>query len=118
MRIAVTGSRDWGNSALLRAILTAHRPVNLHVGDCPTGADRMARDWGRDEAYALHIYEANWGKLGLSAGPIRNRDMLDQGKPELVIAFKQREVSKGTDDCIKAARERNIPVLIVLQTGS
>jgi hypothetical protein len=37
-------------------------------------------NWGRQE-----VYQADWKRYG-RAGPIRNQEMLDKGKPDVVIA--------------------------------
>jgi hypothetical protein len=73
----------------------------------------MALSWAKDAAYAWETYEAYWDTQGLAAGPIRNRRMLDEWKPELLVAFKRGQISKGTTDCIRAAKERSIPYLLV-----
>lgn len=113
MRICITGSRDWDEPGLVRVVLDSYRPAAIGVGDCPTGVDRAALSWAEDYAYAWQRYEADWKQHGKGAGPIRNREMLDGWKPQLLIAFKRGSASRGTDDCIKAARERSIPVLLI-----
>lgn len=58
-------------------------------------------------------FPAEWEKYGKSAGPIRNRQMLDEN-PDLVIAFHDDiESSKGTKDCIKEAEKRGIEVQLI-----
>lgn len=116
-RIVVTGSRDWSNAVLLRHVLNGFKPARIGVGDCPTGADPLALAWAEDNAYAWQRYEADWDTRGKAAGPFRNREMLELERPELVIAFKLGLVSKGTDDCIRAANERGIQVLLI-QVGA
>lgn len=79
-----------------------------------SGADT----WGRRAAESLGFevlpFPANWDKYSKAAGPIRNRQMLDEGKPDLVLAFHDDiESSKGTKDCIKAAEQRGIPYIVL-----
>jgi hypothetical protein len=88
----------------------------MHHGAAPGGDEFLAglfTEWG----YKVQAYPADWGKHGKSAGPIRNRFMLDAAKPERLYAFPaqagvERERSKGTVDCILAAIERDIDVKV------
>jgi hypothetical protein len=51
------------------------------------GAAMVAKKWA-DERGVPHLpFTANWGELGNLAGPMRNSRMLDEGQPELVLAF-------------------------------
>lgn len=113
MKVVVTGSRDWKDTLLLDAVLERYFPCFVHVGDCKTGADAAAWAWAERRAYGRQKYYADWDAHGKAAGPLRNREMLDTAKPEIVLAFKEGKVSKGTDDCIKAALERSIPVVVI-----
>lgn len=120
MRIAVTGSRDWNDQALLDVALIRYlRPgSHLHVGDA-RGADAMA--WALAHTLAgveATRYEADWQTHGKAAGPMRNRELLDESRAQLLVAFKWGHEGRGTDDCIKAACERHIPVLLIQHTGS
>lgn len=51
---------------------------------------------------------ADWDGLGRKAGPIRNQRMLDEGKPDLVVAFPG---DKGTADMVRRARTASLEVL-------
>jgi len=60
--------------------------------------------------YSFEVYPADWKKYGKAAGPIRNQQMLDEGKPDLVVAIPYKGKSKGTYDMIDRAVEANLPV--------
>ncbi len=63
----------------------------------------------------LHpIGDADWRRLGDAAGPLRNIAMLDDPEGcDFVLALRRGgETSKGTSQCIREARKRNIPMLI------
>lgn len=49
-----------------------------------------------------------------TAGHRRNQRMIDEGKPDMVFAFKTREDSRGTNDMVERAEKAGIPVNIVL----
>lgn len=117
-RIVVTGSRDWADrerviDALVRCMSAAgdHRFTIVH-GDA-RGADSIAREWAEERQIPQEAWPADWDGEGRSAGPMRNRRMLDKGA-DFVLAFPRggRSTSPGTHDCIDAACERGIPVRI------
>jgi hypothetical protein len=51
-------------------------------------------------------------KHGRAARPIRNQRMLDEGKPDLVVAFPG---GRGTTDMIRRAERAGVPVRQVQQ---
>lgn len=58
-------------------------------------------------------FPAKWKEFGRAAGPIRNQQMLDEGKPELVLAFHDDlENSKGTKDMVGRAMKADLPVIL------
>jgi hypothetical protein len=72
-------------------------------------ADQAALLWGLQR----DVYRADWSKHGKAAGPIRNQRMIDEGKPDRVIAFRMPGESRGTDDMIRRAQVAGIPVEII-----
>ena len=108
MTIAVSGTRrplTEAERVRVRAILSVHSELTLHVGDCPTGVDAFVRSYwpGRWD-----LYIADWTR-GPSAGPIRNAEML-QGC-EMLIAFPAvGHQSKGTMNAIEQAIRAGLEV--------
>lgn len=124
MRILVCGGRNYTNRKILEEILSdywysrSHEQQNEFVlihGDA-RGADRLARDWCLRTCYEwCHApFPADWNKYGRSAGPIRNKQMLDEGKPSVVLAFPG---GKGTANMIKLAIEAGVEVIQVDEEG-
>ena len=72
------------------------------------GADAAAIDWAVNSWCDFKEYPADWDKYGKRAGYIRNKQMLDEGCPDLVVAFPG---GKGTAMMIKLAEEAGIPVI-------
>lgn len=72
------------------------------------GADSLADQWAVVNWSKLKVFPANWKKHKKAAGPIRNQLMLDEGQPELVIAFPG---GNGTADMIKRAQKAGIEVI-------
>jgi hypothetical protein len=50
-------------------------------------AATIAEEWAKVGGIAHRIFFADRVTLGRAAGPIRNQAMIDDGKPDLVIAF-------------------------------
>ena len=53
-------------------------------------------------------FDADWQKYGRAAGPIRNKQMLDEGSPDLVIAFAG---GRGTENMVKQSEAKKVPVV-------
>jgi len=109
MRVLVCGGRKFSDSALLKNTLDRLGITELAEGDAP-GADRMAGKWAEFSGIQLRKFPANWKKFRNAAGPIRNREMFNEFKPELVVAFPG---GNGTADMISIARKNGCKVLIV-----
>jgi len=72
------------------------------------GADTLAHMWAKLNGVEARPYPADWTKLGPRAGPVRNQQMLDAEKPDLVLAF---EGGRGTADMVRRARAAGVPVI-------
>lgn len=51
------------------------------------GGDRIGDEWAVLNWCNIHEFKADWEKYGKRAGYLRNVQMLEEGKPDLVIAF-------------------------------
>jgi hypothetical protein len=71
------------------------------------GADLHAHDWAVEVGVEVEAFPARWDDHGRAAGPRRNRRMLEAMVPDLVVAFPG---SRGTEDCVGAAKQRGIRV--------
>ena len=71
----------------LTEVLGRISPDRIACGGAP-GADRLAVAWAREHDVEYKIYLAKWkGPSDKSAGPIRNRFMFKDWKPEGIVAF-------------------------------
>ena len=114
-RILVCGGRDAKDAPWIRQSLSAH----IHDGDvlihgCALGIDSIADDWAKGRDVAVLRFRANWDKHGKAAGPIRNQQMLDEGKPDMVIAFPG---GKGTENMVKLAKRAEIFTIFARESG-
>lgn len=118
MRLLVCGDRNFDNWKLLCSEMEKII-ISIEVNDDLTiiegeakGADFLARVWAIYEQHPFEAYPADWNKFGKAAGPIRNKQMLDEGKPDKVLAFLKKG-SIGTANMIKQAQAAGVPVIVV-----
>lgn len=113
MKIAVSGSRGVviGTDLLARLMsyLTPLSEVTILTGDCVRGADLAARKLAACRNRPIQVFEADWEEHGKSAGPIRNRAMIEEADA-LVAVWDGK--SRGTGGTIELARRKGIPVLL------
>ncbi len=117
MRVLVCGSRTYNNDWPLAAALDWLRkaPTLTVIHGAARGADRQFGDLAAIRGAEVLDYPADWDKHGKAAGFIRNQRMLDEGKPELVVAFIDKPLaeSKGTADMVCRAKQAGIPVYVI-----
>lgn len=77
------------------------------IHGCANGADTAAGRWAKEEGIKVREFPADWNKHGKAAGPIRNKQMLAEGQPDLVIAFPG---GKGTANMISQAKAAGLRV--------
>lgn len=109
MRVLVCGSRKWEDyDAIEKRLKLLSKHTVIIEGEAP-GADRMARRIAQRLGMVVAPFPAHWDEFGPAAGPIRNQQMLDEGKPNLVLAFGLPG-GTGTKDMVARARNAGIPV--------
>ena len=113
MRVLICGDRNWDDKETIeKYILSLPMGSVIIQGKC-RGADEIARYYAFAYGYEYIDFPADWEKYGKAAGPIRNRQMLDKGDPDIVVAFHNDiNQSKGTANMLKQAKERGIPTEI------
>lgn len=113
-RVLMCGGRDYDNWSYICSTLRrvhAERQFTLLLHGRARGADSWAGYWAVHHGVPVLTFPADWDRYGRRhAGPIRNQQMLDQGKPDLCIAFPG---GSGTADMVRRARAANIEVIEV-----
>jgi YspA, cpYpsA-related SLOG family len=108
MIVLVTGGRYYANAAALQGALQRLSP-SLVIQGGASGADALARAWCAAMGVPCRTYEADWTK-GRKAGPLRNQRMLDEGKPDVVLAATG---GRGTADMIHRALKAHLRIIMV-----
>lgn len=129
VRIVVTGSASWIDDARLRAALewadAVCREKNpdaevvlVHGGTI--GAERIAGWlWNNIRKGKVEVYTPEWSRDGVKdddAGFKRNSRMLSLPDVAVVLAF-QKDRSLGTEQCVVAAVNADIPVWLWAERG-
>ena len=116
-RVLICGDRLWANFELILRELSKvqqERGIEVVIEGEAKGADTLGRAAAERLGIPVLKFPADWRRHGLSAGPVRNRQMLREGKPTLVLAFHNFiDNSKGTKHMVSVAREAGVPVQIV-----
>jgi hypothetical protein len=112
-RILICGDRDWTDHLLIwDALVDAGAEVIVIEGEA-RGADTIAMEVAVALGLQVLRFPANWTKWGRAAGAIRNRQMLEEGRPDEVWAFHNDLArSHGTANMIAQARKRGVPVKV------
>lgn len=114
MKALVCGGRFYSNSDQLYSFLDsqhAEMPITTIIDGGAQGADHLAMTWAARKRIQHRRFNADWSTHGKAAGPIRNQQMLDEGKPDVVIAFPG---GKGTADMVSRAKAQGFKVIEVM----
>lgn len=119
MRVLVCGGRDYFDyvtfdkelSDIYSEFCEGEDPDEVVViQGGASGADMLAKGWSKSLNFKCEEYPADWKTHGKAAGPIRNQKMLDEGKPDLVVAFPG---GSGTADMVRRAKKAGVEVVEV-----
>ncbi len=115
MKVLVCGSRHFTDYKLLEEVLDEiHKETEITeiIEGEARGADRLSADWAVRNNIPVRRFPALWDVHGRAAGPIRNQQMLDEGKPQMVVAFRGPN-SRGTQNMIDQSIKAGLSVKIV-----
>lgn len=114
MKVLFCGDRNWTSAKSIRRELEQLPPDTVIIDGMARGADSIAFYEAQKLGLKSERYPALWGIYGRSAGPRRNEQMLQEGKPDLVFAFhKNLEESRGTKHMVTIARKAGVEVKVI-----
>jgi predicted Rossmann-fold nucleotide-binding protein len=110
LRIIVCGGRNYRDKSKVFAALD-----RLHAAcgiDCviqggADGADDLALQWAAGRGVCCVAVMAQWDKHGRVAGPLRNQEMIDRGRPDGVVVVPG---GRGTADMVRRAEAAGLTV--------
>lgn len=111
MIVLVCGGRRFRNNKAVESYLDMLHAIYKFTlvihGNAP-GADWLADCWAISRHVDYKRFPADWNRLGKPAGIIRNRQMLVEGQPQLVVAFPG---GTGTNNMKQQARDAGVNVI-------
>ncbi len=118
-RVIVAGGRDFQDYELLKTSLDQQLDFNMEIeiiSGHASGADALGEKYARERNLALIVMPAQWKQYGRSAGPIRNRRMLEYALEldnSRLIAFWDGK-SKGTKNMITQAQKAGLDCEVIM----
>ena len=115
MRVLVCGSRDWVDYQMIKRELVTRSYIEVVIEGEAKGADYMGRIAAEALGIPVEPYPADWDKHSIGAGIVRNRQMLEEGKPDMVLAFHDHlfDGSVGTKHMVQIAKEAGVQVIVI-----
>lgn len=113
MRVLVCGGRNFDNWKSVHRELVGIGPTVIIQGGA-RGADALAAKWADHNGVPLVTYPALWSR-GRKAGPERNAFMLNDSRPDLLVAFPG---GHGTSDMVSRAIKAGVRVIQISGGGS
>lgn len=116
-RVLVCGGRsydDRDNVFVVLDALNSEHQFSLVIHGGAKGADFLAGEWAAVRRVPAQVFAAEWGRYGNRAGPIRNRQMLVVGKPDLLVAFPG---DLGTENMMVQADRYGVPICRISRSG-
>ena len=116
IRVLICGGRDWNRHDMTFQLLDRYlqsQPISVVIHGAARGADTLADRWAKSRnipVMPFPVTSREWQTIGRKAGHIRNQRMLDQGKPDVVIAFPG---GPGTRGMMQKARAARVPVVLM-----
>jgi len=113
-RILVCGSRYWDDEKKIRSELERFPVDTVVITGGANGADRLGDKVAKSLGMKSIVFPANWNKYGRAAGPIRNQQMLNEGQPDLILAFHNNlSSSLGTKNMVSLAKNKGVECRII-----
>jgi hypothetical protein len=108
--VLVCGGRDYRDfDRVMDTLDLIHCKRRIHriIHGGASGADKYAEVWASRNDIICSRYPAQWDRYGKEAGPLRNQQMIDQEKIDMVLAFPG---GRGTADMIRRATEAGLRI--------
>ena len=112
MNLGIVGSRSFQDAPLMKKwilkFLATNKDLTIVSGGA-NGADQIAKSIAHDMKLKYREFKPDWS-IGKSAGPIRNKQIIDSS--DTILAFWDC-ASRGTKNTIDQAISNKIPIIII-----
>lgn len=119
MKILICGDRNYKNRGRIRMTLLSlkkiYDKIEYMLEGGAKGADTLGNEVARELGFEVKTFPANWEKYGRAAGPIRNKEMLDQLEiGDIILAFHDNfKDSKGTKNMVEIGTKKGIKTYLI-----
>ena len=108
MRTIIAGSRTITDYKIIKnGMFEILINPSVIISGTANGVDKLGEMWAKDNNIEVIRFPANWNLYGISAGHLRNIQMVEEGKAEAAIIFWDG-ISKGTQDMIRIAKNHKL----------
>ena len=119
LTVLAAGGREFNNYTTVLMVLDRMGPDTI-VHGAARGADSLADRYAREHHVSCRRFPVKWrdqqGRYkGPQAGHDRNQQMLDQGRPDIVVTFPG---GPGSQDMARRSRQQDFPVHVIDHQGS
>ena len=115
VKLAIVGSRNFTDYSVVEKAVDEYIQLigqpSLIISGGAKGVDTLAEQYAEAHKISKLIFQANWAKYGKRAGPIRNKEIVNECTH--VIAFVATD-SVGTKDTITQAKLLGREVKVIL----
>lgn len=115
MKLAICGSRHLKQNFDLNYLESIINKLNISVTEIVSGgakgADKVAELYAAKQSLKLKIFHAQWQTFGISAGTVRNKQVVDYAN---YVAVLWDGKSKGTRHVIEYSGETGKPIEIII----
>lgn len=117
--IIICGDRHWEDEKTIFLYIGTLPPDTRVITGGAKGADTIAENTRVWHGLDGKVYPANWTMFGKAAGPIRNRRMMEDENPYLVVGFHNNiSRSKGTRNMLLLAKRKRVRYQLRKTDGS
>lgn len=112
MKVLVCGGRNFKNRSGLMdflAKLHAEKIFTEVIHGGALGADTFAGEFARKLSIQENVFYPDWDRFGMSAGVLRNLQMLEEAQPDLVVVCPG---GRGTAHMHEQALKYQVPVVV------
>lgn len=112
-KLLLAGGREFYDYDMFRYkvdFLTQNKTNIEIISGGAMGADTLAEKYAKEKGYPLTVIKADWNTHAKAAGAIRNAELVKLANAAI---YFWDGTSRGTLDCMKKAKAKDIPMKVV-----
>ena len=112
-RILICGDRNWSDYEMIDKFISSLPKDSIVINGVAKGADLAGDKAAKQYGFEVLEFPADWAQFSRSAGPIRNSQILREGKPTRVVAYhNDLQNSRGTKHMVSISLKKGVPVYL------